>query len=152
MAARTGGRLHLRARELPLGLTLALCEAVRVWAEGILPGSDGVALRDHIEQICRQTGKSPEELGFAAEAAEDEGPDVPEEGAHLWAWFHELCGGRGNNGFGPAAISWSDMEAWARLTATPLTPYDVLTLRSMDAAFLSLYAAETEKRAKTKGK
>lgn len=102
--------------------------------------------------MCRQTGKSPEELGLGDVADEKEEPSVPEEGEHLWAWFQELCAGRANSGFGPTAISWSDMEAWARLTCTPLSPYDVLTLRSMDAAFLSVYAAETEKRSKTKGK
>lgn len=118
-----------------------------------MPGADGTARRDHALQLCRQTGKSPEELGLSADSLnEAEEFPLPEDGAHLWAWFQELCGGRVNNGFGPAAISWSDMEAWARLTATPLTPYDVLTLRSMDAAFLSVYAAETEKRNRTKGK
>lgn len=117
-----------------------------------MPRTDGTTRREHALQVCRQTGKNPEELGLGDSADEENESPVPEEGAHLWAWFQELCGGRVNSGFGPTALSWSDVEAWARLTSTPLTPYETLTLRSMDAAFLAAYAAEMEKRAKIKGK
>lgn len=116
----------------------------------ISPGADGTTLRDHIEQVCKQTGKTPEELGLVEDEADD-APEVPEGGEYLWIWFQELSAGRGNNGFGPTAISWADIEAWARLTAIELTPCETLTLRSMDAAFLSAHAAEAEKRNK-KGK
>lgn len=38
------------------------------------------------------------------------------------------------------------------VTSAPLSPYEVLTLRSMDAAFLAAYAKETERHNKNKGK
>ena len=117
-----------------------------------MPGADGTTQRDHILEVCKQTGKTPEELGVSETSLDEEIP-IPEDGLYLWFYFQELSGGRGNNGFGPTALSWSDMEAWARLTSTPLTPYETLTLRSMDAAFLSAHAAEAEKCNKnTKGK
>lgn len=116
----------------------------------ISPGADGTTRRDHIEHVCKQTGKTPEELGLVEDEADDT-PEIPEDGLHLWGWFQELSSGRGNNGFGPAALTWMDIEAWTRLTAIEPTPFEVLTLRSMDAAFLSAHAAEAEKRNK-KGK
>ena len=117
-----------------------------------MAGAGGASQRDHILEACRQTGKTPEELGYPESSLEDEEMPIPEDGLYLWFFFQELCGGRGNNGFGPTALSWSDMEAWARLTSAPLSPYEVLTLRSMDAAFLAAYAKETERHNKNKGK
>lgn len=99
----------------------------------------GSALREHIEQLCRQTGKSPEALGLSSENIPDE-PDIPHVGGYLWVWFWELVGGRASNGFCPLPISWTEIEAWARLTSTDLSPYDALTLRRMDAAYLNAYA------------
>ena len=107
--------------------------------------SDGFALRDHIDQLCRQTGKSPEEFGLASEEAVDE-PEVPFAGEHPWAWFWEMAEARTSNGFCLLPLSWADIEAWARLTATPLSPYEVMTLRRMDAAYLSAHAEATKKR------
>lgn len=113
----------------------------------ISPGADGTTRRDHIEQAAEQLGKAPEELWPVDDEADD-APEIPEDGLYLWNWFQELSAGRGNNGFGPTAITWADMEAWARLTAIEPTPFETLTLRSMDAAFLSTHAAEAEKRNK----
>ena len=118
-----------------------------MWVIRISPRADGTTRRDHIEQLCKQTGKTPHELGLVEDEADDT-PEIPEDGVYLWSWFQELSSGRGNNGFSPTAISWADIEAWARLTAIELTPYETLTLRSMDAAFLSTCAAEAEKRNK----
>lgn len=112
----------------------------------ISPGADGTTRRDHIEHACQQLGKTPEELGFTSDAIEDE-PDIPDEGEYLWNWFQELSSGRGNNGFGPSPLGWSDIEAWARLTALLLTPYETLTLRSMDVAWLTA-SADVQKKNK----
>ena len=87
-----------------------------------MPGADGTTQRDHILEVCKQTGKTPEELGVSETSLDEEIP-IPEDGLYLW------------------------------FTSTLLTPYEILTLRSMDTAFLSAHAAETEKRNKnTKGK
>ena len=87
-------------------------------------------------QVCRQTGKTPEELGL--ELPEETGPGVPENGEYLWAWFQELSSGRGNNGFGVLPLTWADMDAWARMTGTRPEPWETAILRSMDEAFLAV--------------
>ena len=117
----------------------------------ISPGADGTTRRDHIEQFCKQTGKTPEELGLVEDEADDT-PEVPEGGEYLWGWFQELSSGRGNKGFGPIAIPWSDIDAWARIAGVPLIPFEALALRSMDVAFLSACAEVQRKQNKNKGK
>lgn len=117
-----------------------------------MSGADGASQRDHILEACRQLGKTPEELGYPEISLEEKEMRIPDEGLYLWSLFQEASAGRGNNGFGPMTLSWSDIEAWARLTSTHLSPYEVLTLRSMDAAFLFAYAKETERYSKNKGK
>ena len=64
-------------------------------------------------------------------------PDVPEDGAALWAWFWELASGRGSNGFGPQPISWGDMVAWATTYCIDLQPWQATILRAMDGAWLA---------------
>lgn len=66
-----------------------------------MAGAGGASQRDHILEACRQTGKTPEELGYPEISLEDEEIPIPEDGLYLWFFFQELCGGRGNNGFGP---------------------------------------------------
>ena len=70
-----------------------------------MPEADGTTQRDHILEACRQTGKTPEELGCPEISLEDEEIPIPDEGLYLWFFFQELCGGRGNNGFGPMPLS-----------------------------------------------
>nr|WP_294511715.1 hypothetical protein [uncultured Bilophila sp.] len=112
----------------------------------------GASQRDHILEAARQLGKTPEELGYPEFALDDEDPLIPDEGLYLWNFFQELSSGRINSGFGPTALSWSDIEAWVCLTSTPLSPYEVLTIRSMDAVFLSAHANESERHNKSKSK
>jgi len=40
-------------------------------------------------------------------------------------------------GFGAAPLCLADLEAWARLTDTPLTPWELDTLIAIDAAALA---------------
>lgn len=55
---------------------------------------------------------------------------------YLWEWFVELHMGRGNSGWGPHPISYSDMAAWAQLMGHALTMFEVSTLRLLDAAYM----------------
>ena len=118
----------------------------------ISPGADGTTRRDHIEQACLQAGKTPEEMGIVVYEEDSDAREIPEGGEYLWAWFQELSSGRGNNGFGPIAIPWSDIDAWARIAGIPLAPFEALALRSMDVAFLSACAEVQRKQNKNKGK
>jgi hypothetical protein len=49
----------------------------------------------------------------------------------------ELAGARTSNGFGPNAIGYGELQAWARLTGRDPSPWEVSVLRRMDAAMLS---------------
>lgn len=71
---------------------------------------------------------------------------VPEAGRLLWAAFVELDGTRAYGSTGPRPIPYVEIEAWSRLTRTPLEPHHVAALRAMDGAFLA-YAAEEARKA-----
>lgn len=73
--------------------------------------------------------------GHAGRAALD-GPTVPVPMRYLIDWWHEIGSGRGAGGFGPAAITWGDIAAWARVTQTPVTGAEAVVVLRMDRAFL----------------
>lgn len=62
---------------------------------------------------------------------------MPDELAYLLEWFGELNTGRASSGFGLLPISYTEMEAWARLTGAEPTPYDIWILRQIDTVFLA---------------
>jgi hypothetical protein len=78
--------------------------------------------------VERATGETPPELL--------EAPDLPDAFAHVWEWFTELSNARGAGAFSLNPISFQDMESWARLSGTHLTPSEVGLLRRLDEVFL----------------
>lgn len=91
----------------------------------------GSSMADHYRAVARQTGKPPPEP-----------PPMPPAGAHLWDTFLELHRARGGSGFGPSPISHADIEAWVRLKAWPLRPWEVDAIRALDEAY---FASQAEK-------
>lgn len=81
---------------------------------------------------------------------------LPEEGFYLWQWFLELHAGRGSGGFGPSAISYQDIKAWAELTGHAPTPWDIETIKQLDYAYLAQMATsakqQAEKNKRNKGR
>lgn len=57
---------------------------------------------------------------------------------HVWSWFLELCGGRGNTGFGPSPIAFNEIKAWSELTGTYPSPWEVTLLKRLDSLYLSI--------------
>lgn len=150
MAQGTGGSLRRRQGFILPGLNEALCEAVRAFTRNAVNRDARNAQRAHLLQVCKQTGKTPEELGFAL--PEEVVPDVPENGEYLWAWFQELSSGRGNNELGVLPLSWADMDAWARLTGNFPESWETAILRSMDGAFLAVCHEEAARKSPENGK
>lgn len=70
---------------------------------------DSLPVKTHLIKVWEQTGKKPKELEF---------PDCPEELQYLKNWFFELYRGSKD-------ITFSEIESWARLTATPIDPWEV---------------------------
>lgn len=73
-------------------------------------------------------------------------PDVPEAGRLIWRIFWAISAARGFHQFGPAPISFAEIEAWARLTRTPLQPHHVAIIRAMDQVFLEHFALSKSTR------
>ncbi len=63
-------------------------------------------------------------------------PPLPVQLAHVWHWFLELSLGRTGSGFGLNALTWADMDAWARLTQRRMTREDITCLKALDAEYL----------------
>jgi hypothetical protein len=62
----------------------------------------------------------------------------PPELEHVWYWFLDLHAGRGFDSNGQAqAISYIEIEAWARLRDTEPTPFEVEVIRTLDRSFCS---------------
>lgn len=110
-----------------------------------LPGADDVALREHIEQLSRQTGKTPEALGLVSGAA-GAGVEISADMEGMWRRFWELERGRTGNGFGRNPLSWPDIDAWARLTGERPTPWQIAALRDMDRACLDALARKERQK------
>jgi len=81
-----------------------------------------------LEQVEKQTGIRPPEL---------DGPECPDAVEYLWKWFIELDNARGGNGFGLNPISYTELLAWATMTRANPSPWEVATLKRIDALFLS---------------
>lgn len=63
-------------------------------------------------------------------------PTLPELAAHVWKWFLELHTCRGNNGFGPCNISFSDIASWMAVTGNKLVEWELSAIQQIDAAYI----------------
>ena len=63
-------------------------------------------------------------------------PNPPEAGVPLWNAFLALSRSRSYHAGGPEAIRFTEIEAWCRLTRTPLAPHHIRILANMDEAWL----------------
>lgn len=61
---------------------------------------------------------------------------LPDGAAVLWGSFGRLSRARTWHAHGPNPISFQEIEAFCRLTGTPLEPWHVETLAAMDEAWL----------------
>jgi hypothetical protein len=74
-------------------------------------------------------------------------PPLPENAAHLWAYFWELSRARSHNGFGYLALQFTDIEAWSRMTRQKLDPWELNAILRLD----SLYLESLAKKPKPEG-
>lgn len=69
---------------------------------------------------------------------------LPEAGRLLWAAFHELDATRSFGESGLQPITFAEIDAWCRLTRTPLEPHHVAIIRAMDVALVGHVVAEAK--------
>ena len=76
---------------------------------------------------------------------------VPEPGGLVWKWFIELSSTRTYHPAGPNAVSFAEIEAWARLSGWALQAHHIRLLRALDAAWLDVaYASRGDGKTKPK--
>ena len=69
--------------------------------------------------------------------AQLEPADLPAGIEYLWGFFCELSNGRDYGEAGPKPISWSDLQAWADLTKSDPTAWEVDVIKNIDRVFLN---------------
>ena len=65
---------------------------------------------------------------------------IPAETRYLFGWFCEISHGRGSNGWGPVAVSSSEILAWSQLSGHRLLSWEVAIIRELDSTWLRVYA------------
>lgn len=69
---------------------------------------------------------------------------IPDEARGLWESFFALSAAR-RSGMSAQPLTYTDLDAWCRLTGTTLTPWELETLTIMDAAALTTAHRNTTK-------
>jgi hypothetical protein len=131
VAAAAGGRRDRRPRQFFAGLREALIEFAAHQFRLDKPRGDGSTDRQHLQAVAERSPAAAEQLA---------GPPLPAAIAHVWAWFCQLDAGRGGGGFGPTPLSWGTLDAWARLTRTRPTAFEVHCLLALDGQRLMVIA------------
>jgi hypothetical protein len=73
------------------------------------------------------------------------GPARPIALEYLWSWFMELRVGAGQGFNGIAPLTWTELDAWARLTQTRPYPHEVKALFSLDLIARNPESSEEKK-------
>jgi len=82
--------------------------------------------------------------------AELHGAPLPPAAAYLWGTFLRLHTRRGNNGFGVLPLSWSEIDAFCRLSGVRLAPWEVEIVEALDDAYMAEQVKDAKARAETK--
>jgi hypothetical protein len=97
---------------------------------------EGGTVLDHLKAVERSSGVTPTFLL--------NGPALPKGCEQLWRTFSELHACRGSNGFGPTRITYTDIDAYQRVTGRRLRQWELEAIRAADAAYLEKYAERNQ--------
>lgn len=89
----------------------------------------GVALKSHLEQIERQTGKRPKELDL---------PEFPELLVPVWRIFVDLSNTRGQGMSGGTTITFEQMNAYNNIMGNVIGPLEVQIIQKLDREYLRI--------------
>ena len=67
--------------------------------------------------------------------------ELPDCIRHVWVWFTRLSSKR-VNGMAVGPIASLEIEAWCRLNAIAITPFEVSALEALDAIYISQSAGK----------
>jgi hypothetical protein len=78
--------------------------------------------------------------------AELQAPPFPGAAISAWSAFHRLSTRRGSNGFGGVnPITWSEIDAFVRLSGVSLTLWDIEAIEMLDDIFRTEQAKSAKK-------
>jgi hypothetical protein len=63
--------------------------------------------------------------------------DAAHEIAYLWEWFCQLSNSRSYAEFGALPITYAEIKAWAELTHSEPTAWDVNVIKQIDSVFIA---------------
>jgi hypothetical protein len=66
-------------------------------------------------------------------------PPCPAAARHVWGWFMELNQGRQATSAGAQALTYAEIDSWARLTGRRPSPWEVRLLKRLDGLFLQTH-------------
>lgn len=98
-------------------------------------------LIEHLMAAERRTGQTPAMLADA--------PACPAGCEELWRIFGELHSCRGSTGFGPMRITYTDVDAFQRVSGVVLQPWERDAIRRADSAYLSDWSERNKPREKS---
>ena len=96
---------------------------------------DGATLREHFSRAAAH--------GIDDPMLDDCRP--PRFGAELWSAFAEISGSRPQGMGGACGIPLTEIEAWCRLYNVSLSPWEIGTIKAMDAAVVSVWSEQRDK-------
>jgi len=83
-----------------------------------------------LEQVERQIGRRPEALEPPTE--------FPQLMSHVWSAFCVLSNSRTQGFSGPNPITYEQIKSWKELTETPIAPWEVGVIKSLDAVYMGV--------------
>lgn len=89
-------------------------------------------MRDHLKAFERATGKVHPRIA--------EAPPLPKGCELVLRDFLDLHGSRTSTGFGPARISFLELDAWQRVNGVTLEAWEIDAIRAADDAYLAQIA------------
>lgn len=95
----------------------------------IKPDKNGTTLKEHLEQVYKQTGAKPSELDL---------PEFPYQLSLTWAAFVDLSNSRPPAFSGVAPITYEQIKAYKDTTYSPISGRDIQTIKRIDNIFLSV--------------
>lgn len=101
------------------------------WSATLNRREGDATVREHLEAVvARGRGESVEKA-----RAQLTPPAFPDALAYLWAWWLDLCAARPEGQHGLAALTYRDLAAWAALTESEPTAWEVSVLLAIDSAY-----------------
>lgn len=93
------------------------------------PDKDGVTLQAHLEGLLLRARTSEKRSEIEAQLHV---PPLPKAVEYIWFAFIRLANRRQSTGFGPARISWMELEAFQRLTGQWFSPWEIELIEALD--------------------